>query len=657
MASDITAKPPGQNATAVLLLVAFAAVAAYLSVDLHTDRQATIERAQELALTQVQLIAERLDNTLVQTNYLLEITALEVDRVATVPDFASVSSAEAMNRILRSWFLFADHVGNAAIYGADGVRLALLRRAEPTPPAVLRPGTGGGRGNAAESLHASESGLRMYHPLTDGGHVVACMEASHFRRDFQMILGDTASVFLLDAEGRVITSWGEDFLAPEEILAQSGESFGTLRTFLIDGHVVGISNLSGYPLRVAMAVNRDLVLRQWRSRAQAESMLVLAAFAVLAVSAVVIHRRNQQVWAMRARTATVDERIRVITALRNIELSTMRHPEIESALEQSERHLSELYPIRRTWIERNGGGDEPCPVPIAAIGDAARACSLDSQDGRVVLPVETDEDTRLRFVVDSTEPLPDDAVEVIQTALNSVIRIVRLHATEEERVRDAEQRARERENLVRETNHRVKNNLNVIQSLLSLEAARTTDEASQNLIAALKGRIASISLIHTTLYQTDTMTDLPFDRYCTMLVEQVREAYDIGESPAVIDVSIEPLSFPVDVVKRLGLILHELIGNALKYAHPPGKEERGTDVGSGKDPLHLSVRCRQVHGSGTVELLVSDNGPGLPGGELPEREGSIGYVLIHALAEELEGTLECWNDNGAHIRVLFPLPQ
>ncbi|TVR65950.1 MAG: sensor histidine kinase [Spirochaetaceae bacterium] len=639
---------PGFLTALVIFCLVFIFVLSYSILDIRRSRHEAFEQAQTLALTQVQLLAQRLEATLQEMDHVLTFVTRELE---LSPDYTPEQAA----RILRTWFLFADHVSNAALYDATGGRIAVLRRSTPVPPDRIEP-EGFFDSFGGERLAFRERNLRMYHPLQTGEFVVAAIEEAHIRRYLRTVLGDSMTAVILDAHGSNLIGWGEHQDTATVAFREQRDTFEVLSSTRHGDHVIAFNSLGGRPLRVALIMDRSLVLGQWESRVRIELAYALAGLALLATALVVINRRNRQLWSMRARNVAAQERNRIVTALREIERSVRREPTLEGALREVEHRLRELYPIRGIRIEREL--DEGI-AGISLYGEALRACAREGGEGRVVLPLTVDENTRLRFYLDAEERLPDDAVEVVHSALHAAIQVVRSHATEVRRVNEAEQRARERENLVRETNHRVKNNLAVIQSLLSLEARRTVSPEARSLISALQGRIASISLIHSSLYRTEGPAGLPFRDYAIQLVRQVQQAYDIGDTPSRVEVEVEPVHLPVETVKRLGLILHELVGNAFKYARSgstahPGPSGPGPAGPGPAGQACVTVRCHRVGEGDAMELLVEDNGPGLPPDALVEGEDSIGYVLIQALVEELRGELHHWNDGGAHIRILFP---
>ncbi len=182
----------------------------------------------------------------------------------------------------------------------------------------------------------------------------------------------------------------------------------------------------------------------------------------------------------------------------------------------------------------------------------------------------------------------------------------------------------EKEVLLREVHHRVKNNLQVMISLLEMQAAKVADLAALDALLASKGRVQAMTLIHQKLYQQQNIADLEFDAYLRQLVSAVCELYPDGSRVNVI-YTVHSCSFGIDTAVPLGLILNELVTNAFKYAFDH------------KDKGILKVSfVRGIQDS--FELTVEDNGPGLPEGFDLQRTESLGMPLVQGLARQLKGT-------------------
>ncbi|MBK9453652.1 MAG: tetratricopeptide repeat protein [Bacteroidetes bacterium] len=183
----------------------------------------------------------------------------------------------------------------------------------------------------------------------------------------------------------------------------------------------------------------------------------------------------------------------------------------------------------------------------------------------------------------------------------------------------------EKEVLLREVHHRVKNNLQVMISLLEMQAAKVADLAALDALLASKGRVQAMTLIHQKLYQQQNIADLEFDAYLRQLVSAVCELYPDGSHVNVV-YAVNPCSFGIDTAVPLGLILNELVTNAFKYAF--AHRDEGT--------LKVSFMSGMQD---SFELTVEDDGPGLPEGFDLQRTESLGMPLVQGLARQLKGTL------------------
>ncbi len=199
---------------------------------------------------------------------------------------------------------------------------------------------------------------------------------------------------------------------------------------------------------------------------------------------------------------------------------------------------------------------------------------------------------------------------------------------------------REKELLLKEVHHRVKNNLQVISSLLNLQASTVDDGKVRDLFRESQDRIRSMALVHESLYKSGDLARVDFRLYLDRLLASLFNSYRL---PGVTCRSlVDNLHLSVDVAIPCGLIINELATNALKHAFP--HDRQGC----------VSVVLRSIAES-TLELEVADNGIGLPAGAAaePSSSKSLGLHLVRVLADQLGGTLEVDGTAGARFRVEF----
>jgi two-component sensor histidine kinase len=197
----------------------------------------------------------------------------------------------------------------------------------------------------------------------------------------------------------------------------------------------------------------------------------------------------------------------------------------------------------------------------------------------------------------------------------------------------------EKEWLLKEIHHRVKNNLQVVMSLLSSQAASLHDKAALSAIQESQHRVQAMALIHQKLYQSEGVARIPMQDYIEEVVAYLRDSYNL--SPLVrFCLSVNPVQLDVTLAVPLGLIINEAITNAFKYAFPGGR------------PGTISLSLHRRPGTG-YELVISDDGVGLPAGYDPSRGRSLGMTLMHGFSEQLGGTLSIRSRGGLSINLVF----
>ena len=202
---------------------------------------------------------------------------------------------------------------------------------------------------------------------------------------------------------------------------------------------------------------------------------------------------------------------------------------------------------------------------------------------------------------------------------------------------------REKEVLLREIHHRVKNNLQVVSSLVSLQTETQTDPAVRTLLGDVRDRVRSMALVHELLYSSDSLAVLDFAEYIRSLLGYLLRTHGEIAVDVKLTLAVQPLPLPVEAAVHCGLILNELVSNALKHAFP---RRRGGQIFVALD--------REVPG-GQVCLRVRDSGVGLPAGLDWRNTPSLGLRLVQMLARQLNGTVDALGPPGCEFRVKFTL--
>ncbi len=208
---------------------------------------------------------------------------------------------------------------------------------------------------------------------------------------------------------------------------------------------------------------------------------------------------------------------------------------------------------------------------------------------------------------------------------------------------------REKETLLKEIHHRVKNNLQIISSLLALQADQmpATDPAKRLLDDSVN-RVRAMALIHHQLYGMESLDRIEFGAYARKLAETLHGAFD---SSARLDLALTaPVYVTVEIGVPLGLILNELLTNAFKYGRAPG----GAAAGRTGPDCDIRVEIGVV--GETVKIAVVDSGPGMPQGFDSAGPSSLGLQLVRSLCRQLRSKLTVDTDRGSRFELSLPLP-
>ncbi len=244
-------------------------------------------------------------------------------------------------------------------------------------------------------------------------------------------------------------------------------------------------------------------------------------------------------------------------------------------------------------------------------------------------------------IADSGAPIRDETGKVIGTVL-----VFRDH-TEVRRVEEELRTAlQEREVLLREVHHRVKNNLQVISGLLDIQADGA-DEKLRGAFQDTKSRIRSMAAIHEQLTHRANLARVDMAGYIRELVNSVLATYG-GDSISA-RVNVSDITLPFDAVSPCGLLINELVSNAVRHSFPQGWNEARPHE---SPEISISLRRLPTDG-GRFDLTVADNGVGLPESLKIEEPSSLGLTLINLLVRQLQGELAVTRTSGTSIRIVF----
>ena len=199
----------------------------------------------------------------------------------------------------------------------------------------------------------------------------------------------------------------------------------------------------------------------------------------------------------------------------------------------------------------------------------------------------------------------------------------------------------EKEVLIKETHHRIKNNLQLVTSLLNLQANQTENEEVKSHLNDSKNRIKSIALIHEKLYNSISQSNVNLKDYITDLMEALIKTYNSNLIKIDLKMDIDDSEMDSRTAIILGLIVNELCTNSLKYAF----------LNRNSGMIFLSVKADNEIGK---KLIYRDNGVGLPANFNFSKTKSLGMQLISSFIEQIGGTIKINNENGLEYFLTFP---
>lgn len=237
-------------------------------------------------------------------------------------------------------------------------------------------------------------------------------------------------------------------------------------------------------------------------------------------------------------------------------------------------------------------------------------------------------------IYEQEEDKPLNLVSMVQTVIQDITERkeaeVRLHAS-----------LQEKEVLLQEIHHRVKNNLQIISSLARLQAHHSNDPKTVEMLRESQARIRAMALIHERLYRAQNLSRIDFSDYIGHLVTHLFHSYGVDANRIKTSIDITPVHMDIDTAIPCGLIVNELVSNALKYAFPD--DRNGT----------IKV-CLDTSDTQTWSLRISDDGVGLEAPVDLCNAETLGLRLVRILAQQLKGHLELDNANGTAFTIWLP---
>lgn len=202
-----------------------------------------------------------------------------------------------------------------------------------------------------------------------------------------------------------------------------------------------------------------------------------------------------------------------------------------------------------------------------------------------------------------------------------------------------EQSLKEKEVLLKEVHHRVKNNMQVISSILNLQSSYVSDDYALTLLKESQNRIKTMAYIHESLYQNKSFASVNFSDYVSTLVNNIVQSYAASKDKISLNLDIEKVALSLDVSIPVGLIINELVTNAIKHGFP----------GSRTGIIDINLKTE----NNFVFLELKDDGVGFATGVDLENSHSLGLQLVNTLIEQIEGQLQFKSENNIGTRFVI----
>lgn len=200
---------------------------------------------------------------------------------------------------------------------------------------------------------------------------------------------------------------------------------------------------------------------------------------------------------------------------------------------------------------------------------------------------------------------------------------------------------REKEVLLKEIHHRVKNNLQVISSLLYLQSRYINDKKALEVLKECQNQVKSMAIVHEQMYHSEDLVQIDFADYTQLLVTELFSTYTIDSADIAIKTDIKDVLLDINAAIPCGLIINELLTNALLHAFPGGR----------KGEIQITMLPNKAN---EIKLVVRDNGIGIPKDTDFRNTETFGLQLVWGLVEQLEGTIEFDGREGTAFTITFP---
>lgn len=243
------------------------------------------------------------------------------------------------------------------------------------------------------------------------------------------------------------------------------------------------------------------------------------------------------------------------------------------------------------------------------------------------------------LAVENLEEIDDEELGLLMEIASDLAMAINKIKAEERLKRSL----REKEILLDEIHHRVKNNLQVVSSLLKLQASEKGDKDPLTILKEGRNRVQSMALIHDMLHRSDDMASIDLKTYIDELIRSIYQTYNVSYGEVELETDMGNILLGIDQANPCVQVINEIISNSLQHAFPDDYE--------GKKKLKVSTKLTDDQ---NIEIVISDNGVGIPEKVDLESSETFGFRLIHMLVvDQLDGDVEVIRDGGTTFKIRF----
>ncbi len=201
---------------------------------------------------------------------------------------------------------------------------------------------------------------------------------------------------------------------------------------------------------------------------------------------------------------------------------------------------------------------------------------------------------------------------------------------------------REKETLIKEIHHRVKNNMQVVSSIINLQAYSTDDTEIRELFRECQNRVRAMAIVHEKLYKSENLATINLKTYSDSLLGEISTSINSLKNRIMLNIDIEDIFLSIDEAIPCGLIINELVSNS--YRHAFNMKPEGI----------IEIKAF-IEDDKRVTIIIRDNGCGISHDIEKLKSGSLGLQLVYSLAEQLQGTVDLKTEEGTQFRICFSI--